>query len=468
MLKFEMYKSNKFEMKVKDGGHKDLILLLKKTLFEEGYNLILDKAKDSYLESLGLEDLPLESETLRSSAMSELLYLKRMDRSTYSWCDYSKLKSFPGYVIINLINIYEKSMRYVISEFDSAPSMSYRIELKFILPLGENEEATEINDLLAHLTSIVEEVNGFEIEKKTNDKFQELVKKYEYANFNENDYIIAKEFYNKDFSSLLQRIRAAGGMFRKDINMKFQSIKNIDALIEKMIELNLLELEYVVLCKSSSQKINVMPNKEVFQFMGEKGVRCSHCNNLISDELLEEWFSVTELGNQMLNGSHWMTIILVDTLRKFHINDENILVNIQEGPEEIDAFVNFDGELLQFELKDKQFSMGHAYIFQSRLVSYSPSKGIIWSTDGVAPEVREHFDKVDAETDIYYIENMKDLESGLESILTGVRNDTIQTNLSSLIEETALFINIPKGIINNIEKWDDNKKGNVEVEATQS
>ena len=48
-------------------------------------------------------------------------------------------------------------------------------------------------------------------------------------------------------------------------------------------------------------------------------------------------------------------------LEKLGIPRDRILLNLQEGAEEIDSFVDVDGSLLMFELKDSEFSMGHAY-----------------------------------------------------------------------------------------------------------
>jgi hypothetical protein len=49
---------------------------------------------------------------------------------------------------------------------------------------------------------------------------------------------------------------------------------------------------------------------------------------------------------------------------------------------------------MMYELKDNEFSMGHAYPFGGRIGLYKPDIALIVSTKGVAPEVKEYFNRV--------------------------------------------------------------------------
>lgn len=124
----------------------------------------------------------------------------------------------------------------------------------------------------------------------------------------------------------------------------------------------------------------------------------------------------------MLKQSYWTTARLVYILRQLGVQDNCILLNLQEGPEEVDAFVDMDGAFLMLELKDDEFSMGHAYRFGSRIGLYKPDYAIIVSTKGVAPEVKTHFAKVNPQSTLVYVDRMSQLASSLEDVLKDVHS----------------------------------------------
>jgi len=76
-----------------------------------------------------------------------------------------------------------------------------------------------------------------------------------------------------------------------------------------------------------------------------------------------------------------------------------------------------EDKLLMFELKDSQFSMGHAYAFQSRIGIYEPDNAIIWATQGVAPEAKAHFDRAKLDSTLFFIESVNDLEQRLAELV---------------------------------------------------
>lgn len=228
-------------------------------------------------------------------------------------------------------------------------------------------------------------------------------------------------------------------------------------MLSNMSSLGLVDSEYVVLCKKTSEQINRAPTTDSIMAMGEHGIKCSRCNKLITDEHIEEFLTTTDIGNRMVDSSHWMTPNLVESLRSFGIEARNILVNVCEGPEEIDAMVSLGGKLILFELKDSQFSLGHAYAFQSRLGLYEADVGVIWATGGVAPEVKEHFSRVKPDAEIRYIENAEDLVPKLSGIIGDVRWQFAEKELRSLLPSGIITVNIPRAIIGDLKAADSPK-----------
>ena len=164
-----------------------------------------------------------------------------------------------------------------------------------------------------------------------------------------------------------------------------------------------------------------MTSRDAIDKMTEAGVLCS-CGSPIADERIEELFLPTPVLDKLLKQSYWTTARLVYILRQLGIHDNSILLNLHDGPEEVDSFIDMDGAFLMLELKDGEFSMGHAYKFGSRIGLYNPHYAIIVSTKGVAPEVKNHFAKAKPQSTLVYVDKMSQLTSSLEDILKDVHS----------------------------------------------
>jgi len=240
------------------------------------------------------------------------------------------------------------------------------------------------------------------------------------------DLTLAELLEDAAIRDLAITIRRAGGILVSDIAKKAKaSSLDVQSTIQKLVEAGLLSQEYVVICKKTSNQINRVDSQDKIAEMAKLGVRCS-CGRLISDERIEELIVPTKHLQQLLNQSYWMTARLVQALETLHVPDERVLLNLQEGAEEIDAFVDVDGTLLMFELKDNEFSMGHAYPFGGRIGLYKPDYAIIVSTKGVDSDVKSYFKRVGPDTTIVYIENLDDLTSKLEEVIATVRASRVQ------------------------------------------
>lgn len=227
-------------------------------------------------------------------------------------------------------------------------------------------------------------------------------------------------------------VKSSGGILATDLIRKSGTKANdVEVFFDEMSRNNLLAREYVVICSKSSNQINKVDSKEKIDKMAELGILCS-CGRPIQNEKIQELYSPTPLLRRMLDQSYWMTAKLVSTLKGLNISENRILLNLQEGAEEVDAFADIDGSLLMFELKDNEFSMGHAYPFSGRIGLYRPEYAIIVSTKGISPDVREYFSRVKPGAKIVYIGNLSELESNLERIISQIRSARAEFVLSLL------------------------------------
>jgi hypothetical protein len=218
------------------------------------------------------------------------------------------------------------------------------------------------------------------------------------------------------------RIKASGGALESDLIKKSPGdLSVLQKVLSDLSSASLLTREYVVICTKTSNRVNRFDTRDQLDSASQIGVRCS-CGTFISQERIEEFIGPSALLIKLLTGSFWMTSHLVATLRKEGVSGHRIALNIQDGAEEVDAFADFDASLIMFELKDNEFSMGHAYSFGAHLAINKPEYAIIVATKGVAADVKHHFERVQPEAEIVYIEAIDDLQPAIASVLTRIRS----------------------------------------------
>lgn len=227
---------------------------------------------------------------------------------------------------------------------------------------------------------------------------------------------------DSDTRSWALRIKASGGVIESELIQKFPGDSSVlQVAIAALDSAALLTRQYVVICKKTSNRVNRFDDREQLEKMSTIGAKCS-CGAPLSEERIEQFIGPTPLLSKLLTGSYWMTSRLVAVLKGEGIPGQRIALNVQDGSEEVDAFVDINANLIMFELKDKEFSMGHAYSFGARLALNKPEYAVIVATKGVAPEVKEHFERIQPEAEIVYIEKLNDLQPVIAVLSTRIRS----------------------------------------------
>jgi hypothetical protein len=220
-------------------------------------------------------------------------------------------------------------------------------------------------------------------------------------------------------------------MLVEDVARKVAKTESTKSKVEVLVNEKLLSREYAVICRQTSNQVNRVKSMEVLERMREHEVQCS-CGRPIADELVQELYSPSPVLQKLLNQSYWLTARLVSALRRLGVADDRILLNLQEGPEEIDTFVDLEGSLLMFELKDNEFSMGHAYPFAGRIGIYRPDYAIIVSTEGVAPDVKAYMNKISPGAKVRYVESLEQMQQELLRVKEEIYNELALRTLASL------------------------------------
>jgi hypothetical protein len=154
-------------------------------------------------------------------------------------------------------------------------------------------------------------------------------------------------------------------------------------------------------------------------------VRCA-CGKPIAEERVEETVAMTDLGRNLLDGNRWLTLLLLEELQKVGIPLDQTLIEQQVGGDEIDCLAVISGDLVFFELKDKDFNLGNTYSFGAKMGIIRPKRAVIFSTQNIGGDAREHFERLRPRTrtgdlareqaEIYYIEGLANLAVELQKI----------------------------------------------------
>jgi hypothetical protein len=110
-----------------------------------------------------------------------------------------------------------------------------------------------------------------------------------------------------------------------------------------------------------------------------------------------------------------------------------ILVEQMVGTDEIDCLAKISGELVLFELKDKEFNLGSAYSFGAKIGIIKPRYPVIVTSEHVGNDAKEHFiragvsgvsrtgvyiDRVDERDEISYVEGVE--KAGIEELVSRI------------------------------------------------
>lgn len=222
----------------------------------------------------------------------------------------------------------------------------------------------------------------------------------------------------KGHRSLLLELKEAGFARESDVlARRGAKEEETKASLEVLKFSELVKSEFLLQCrKSSSLLVRVASRKEIEE-APVAGLVCASCSRTFKDELVSQGLSVSDLGKEMSDGSHWMTVWVSARLVEAGIPLDAIYWNLEESGDEIDIMVDFMGELWLIELKDREFGAGDAHPFNYRTVRYASSKSFIISTDKVSPDAKRVFaelsrpNRSSASSQPVYIEGLDNVAS---------------------------------------------------------
>jgi hypothetical protein len=238
--------------------------------------------------------------------------------------------------------------------------------------------------------------------------------------------------------TLAQAVKTAGGLLIGDLGKQLPgaSPDEIETLRTRLEHSGLIGSETVVVCKKTQVQVARAPSNTEIMTMAASGVKCG-CGRKIDEERIEAALAVTDLGRELLDSSRWFSVVLHEELLRVGVDESRILLEHQQGGDEMDVLAEISGEIVFFELKDKEFSLGNAYSFGAKLGIIRPEHSVIVASDGVGNDAKDHFQRAglsvasegrssitgvveERPPQVRYIENLDALSAELDEIASSI------------------------------------------------
>ncbi|MFI0816895.1 hypothetical protein ACH4TX_10350 [Streptomyces sp. NPDC021098] len=254
---------------------------------------------------------------------------------------------------------------------------------------------------------------------------------------------------DKSVRRLAIAIKSSSGLLLGDAPKQIPTRERgrIDTIVQLLIDKGLVGTEIVVICRDSSAQVNRVATADVLNGLDEQGIRCA-CGRPLSEEKHEKALSVTDFARSMLDGSAWLSILVLQHLLDFGVPIQSVRMEQEYSGEEVDCVAEIYGRLVLFELKDKEFNLGNAYSFGAKVGIFRPDVPVIVTTEKVGADARDHFarsavadrrarryateDPV-GDGGIKFIEGLDSLKAGIEGIVTEIASAALAPQLRAAL-----------------------------------
>jgi hypothetical protein len=304
--------------------------------------------------------------------------------------------------------------------------------------IGPNVVSSHFEDLVGK----IQEAFGIELEKWSykSQRFDELINegKETATQSTPEELAASKVLADRATRTLVTAIKSSSGLLRGDLEKQVPAADRdrTQEIVSELESSSLVEAESVISCTKTGAQVARVADAAALADPALKVVRCA-CGRTLSEERCEEALAISDLGRSLIDGSRWLTLLLVDELTRIGVPLDHIILEYVSGGDEMDCIAVLSGEMILFELKDKPFNLGNAYSFGAKIGIMKPEHSVVITTEHVGADAKEHFQKAqeaDSRTRHRlflemegriggaptYIENLDHLRSGLEELATQV------------------------------------------------
>lgn len=256
------------------------------------------------------------------------------------------------------------------------------------------------------------------------------------------DVELARLLQSTETRAFMRRLAQLGKARSVDALGDSPEASNAQALMEQ----DAIRQEFLLVCRKDSHTLCTVQDRSEIE---TSAFRCSICGRPFPEELVQEVYALSDRGRRMLDGSHWMTVWVTKALTDMGVPEAAITWSATAGEDELDIILELHGGQVFFELKDREFGLGDAYPFSSRVQRYGGTAGVVVATGGVAEEVKKYLEEQqrNAPQRMFTIESEEELTSRLASILDSLSQIATRRTLGLLFDQ----VNLAAGPV--IDQW---------------
>jgi hypothetical protein len=251
--------------------------------------------------------------------------------------------------------------------------------------------------------------------------------------FSEAEYKQSLLLVTNEHRQFLQKLAQALGKARSA-----DTLGEGSGVVPELLSAGLVRNEYLVTCKHDHRTICTVNDPSTLRSVHADSARCATCNRPLYDENVQEIHALTTEARSLLNSSHWMMIWVTQVLENNGIAKEAVQWNAVAGGDELDIMLEIMGMRVFFELKDRDFGLGDAYAFATRVARYEGDHGVVITLGSVAGEAKSFFNENRSgsmnEPPITSIEGPTQVNEKLPAILDQISREATKRILVTLFE----------------------------------
>ncbi len=236
---------------------------------------------------------------------------------------------------------------------------------------------------------------------------------------------------------LLERIQEAGSIFFNKIET--DNRQDTEQRIRTFEKLELVAKDFAVLCRRTGQQILRVADRATIDESSQKAFKCFICGNPISQEVVEEILTCTEVCGELLRDQKWLLVLVQGILGNIGVPTETLQVyQTPEGP--VQVFLSFNGQRYLFVLATGRLNLDQAYLIGAHLAAYELDHALVISTQKVSTLMRHHLVQANPDTCFHFIDALEDLDDRLRQTLLQQQREFLNEILGPLSQLTPVRV----------------------------
>ena len=255
----------------------------------------------------------------------------------------------------------------------------------------------------------------------------------------------AHTIMDKQSRELLAKIQEAGSIFLN--KLETEDREDTASRIHKLEELELLNLDYAVLCRRTGQQILRVPDRATIDSPSQKAFKCFICGSQLSDEIIEEILTCTDSCEDLLKNQKWLVVLVRGILSDMGIPSESVRI-YKSGKSPIQLFLSLNGQRYMFVLCTEALTLDQAYLLGAHISAYRLDHAVVISTEKITTLMRHHLIQSNESTSFHFIDVLDELESQIKNTIQAQQRDYLRKQLEALSEMTSVCI--PKLVLHRL------------------